>query len=431
MKKILLILLAGILLFGQVEILNKVKIDRRIQSLIAQRFESLPDRVELYVTADSAYVAEAYYEMQKITLRLTSEEYRGILQDQTSQVRILENSRTSYLIGQSALSISLYSWSLPTTIFSQENNEVTIDRARIAIGLFTPFVYSGTLFFLTRNTRISSGAAYGSFLAGIEGAAHGPLLFNTPRVIFPGSLVENFTDFALGQRFGITPGMFQRKFNHSLFAYGHLLAVYVLAGQEDKLDDTGFRQIGTGLSLAEGYTSLYLSRNAQDLTFGDALFELRTSIVGSQTIPLILASVDLWNGASSIDNKIYSATALAGFVAGYYLGYKLTSKYDISGPSGIFTYLIPYLAHGLTAGTGTLINSGVSSDYFYWKAYPIIFSVVDIGLTAYVYKSMAKPQTQLGMREKGNFNFYLNPAPLFTKNEIIRSMPIAGFQYNF
>jgi len=430
MKKIFLILLAGTLLFGQTEILNKIKIDRRVQSLLAQRFESLPNRVELYITADSIYVAEAYYENQKVSLRISPDEYQEMLMTQAGQV-ILENARIPYLIGQSALSIGLYSWSLPVTIFTGGGEGITVDKTRLATGLFTPFVYSGALFLFTRNTRISSGAAYGSFMAGIEGAVHGGLLFNTGRAVFPGSLVENFTDFALGQRFGFTPGMFQRKLNHSVFAYGHLLAIYELAGMEDDLDRPGFRQIGTGLSLAEGYASLYLSRNAQDLTYGDALFELRTMMIGSQTIPLILASVDLWNGAPSIDNKLYSATALAGFVAGYYLGYKLTSKYDISGPSGIFTYLIPYLAHGLTAGVGTLINSGVSSDYFYWKAYPIIFSVVDIGLTAYVYKSMAKPQTQVGMRERGNFNFYLNPAALLTRNEIIRSMPIAGFQYNF
>jgi len=430
MKRILPILFMGALLFAQTEVLSRVKIDRRVQSQLAQCFESLPERVELYVTGDSTYLCEAYYENQKITLRLSSEEYRGILQDQTGQVRILENSRTSYLIGQSALSINLYSWSLPTTIFSQENNEVTIDQARLATGLFTPFVYSGALFFLTRNTRISNGAAYGSFLAGIEGAAHGGLLFNTLRVVFPGSLVENFTDFYLGQRFGFTPGMFQRKFNHSVFAYGHLLAAYVLAGQEDELDRPGFRQIGTGLSLAEGYASLYLSRNAQDLTFGDALFELRTMMIGSQTLPLILLSVDAFTGGETdIDGRIYSGSALAGFAVGYYLGYKLSSNYDLSGPSGVFSYLIPYLAHGLTAGIGTIVQE--SSDYFYWKAYPIIFSIVDIGLTAYVYKSMAKPQTQVGMRERGNFNFYLNPAPLFTKNQVIRSMPIAGFLYNF
>lgn len=430
MKKIFLTLLAGALLFGQTEILNKVRIDRRTESLLARRFESLPNRVELYITADSIYVAEGYYENQKVSLRFSADEYRVMLKTQTGQV-ILENARTPYLIGQSALSIGLYSWSLPVTIFTGNGSSSSVDKARLATGLFTPFIYSGTLFFLTRNTRISSGAAYGSFLAGIEGAVHGGLLFNNERFVFPSSLVENFTDFALAQREGFTPGMFQRKFNHSLFAYGHVLAIYVLAGREDDLDRSGYQQISTGLSLCEGYASLFLSRNAQDLSYGDALFELRTSIIGGQTIPLILASVDLWNGAPSIDNKYYSATALAGWVAGYYLGYKLTSKYDISGPSGIFTYLIPYLAHGLTAGTGVLISSDINSNYFYWKAYPIIFSVVDIGLTAYVYKSMAKPQTQVGMRERGNFNFYLNPVPLFAKNEILRKMPICGVRYNF
>jgi hypothetical protein len=205
-----------------------------------------------------------------------------------------------------------------------------------------------------------------------------------------------------------------------------------LAGQEDRLDETGFRQIGTGLSLVEGYGSLYFSRNSQDLSYGDALFELRTMMIGSQTLPLILLSVDAFTGGETdIDLKIYSATAIAGFAAGYYLGYKLTAENDLSGPSGVFTYLIPYLAHGLTAGIGTIVNSSESSDYFYWKAYPIIFSVVDIGLTAYVYKSMAKPQTQAVIQDQGGFNFYLNPAPLFTKNQVIRSMPIAGFQYHF
>jgi hypothetical protein len=428
MKKILLILLAGILLFGQVEILNKVKIDRRTESLLARRFESLPNHVELYLTADSIYVAEAYYENQKVSLRFSADEYQEMLKIQAGQV-ILENARIPYLIGQTALGMGLYSWSLPVTIFTGSGSDLTTDKARLATGLFTPFIYSGALFFLTRNTRISSGAAYGSFLAGIEGAVHGGLMFNSGRAIFPGSMVENWVDFTLGQRGGFTPGMFQRKFNHTLFAYGHVLAIEALTmgfvSNRNYFDDN-IRRISTGLSLVEGYGSLFLSRNAQDLTYGDALFELRTAIIGSQTIPLILLSFDLYNGTNSINEKIYSATALAGFAAGYYLGYKFTAKNDLSGASGFFTYLIPYLAHGLTAGTGVLI-----SKESFTKAYPIIFSVVDIGLTAYVYKSMAKPQTQLGMREKGNFNFYLNPAPLFTKNEVIRSMPIAGFQYNF
>jgi hypothetical protein len=431
MKKIFLILLTGALLFGQTEILNKIRIDRRTESLLARRFESLPNRVELYITADSIYVAEAYYENQKVSMRFSATEYREMLKTQASQV-ILENARTPYLIGQSALSIGLYSWSLPIAIFSGNQSSNAVDRARMATTFFTPFVYSGTLFLLSRNTRISSGAAYGSFLAGIEGAAQGGMLFNSGRTVFSGSIVENFTDFYLGQRCGLTPGMFQRKFNHTVFAYGHLLAVYELTGMEDDLDRPGFRQIGAGLSLVEGYTSLYFSRNAQDLSYGDALFELRTSMLGSEAIPLILLSIDFYNGtSSSIDKKIYSGTALAGFVVGYYIGYKLTAKYDISGPSGIFTYLIPYLAHGLSLGTGALIDPDFNSGSSYWRAYPIIFDVVDIGLTAYVYKSMAKPQTQVGMRERGNFNFYLNPAPLFAKNEILRKMPICGVQYHF
>jgi len=426
MKQILLTLLAGTLLFGQTEILNKVRIDRRTESLLARRFESLPNRVELYITADSIYVAEAYYENQKASLRFSADEYQEMLKTQAGQI-ILENARIPYLIGQTVLGMSIYSWSLPVTIFTGNGSGITVDKARLATGLFTPFIYSGALFFLTRNTRISSGAAYGSFLAGIEGAVQGGFMFKS-RAIFPGSLVENFVDFELGQRGGFTPGMFQRKFNHALFAYGHVLAIEYLTGKKNEdLFDDNIKRISTGLSLVESYGSLYLSRNAQDVTFGDALFELRTAIIGSQTIPLVLLSFDLYNGSSSsIDKRIYSATALAGFAVGYYLGYKFTALNDLSGSSGFFTYLIPYLAHGLTAGTGVLIGGDS-----YFKAYPIIFCVVDIGLTAYVYKSLAKPQTKVGWLDKGNFNFFMNPAPLFAKNEILRKMPICGVRYNF
>ncbi len=421
-------------LSAQTQVLKKVKTDRKMESQLVSLFDKKPQRIELFSAEDNTYVVEASYEDVKLTKKLSVEEYLALLEKKVSKYAILENARVPHLIGQSFLGIAAYSWTLPATIFGEDTDNGT---AMTAVGLFTPFIYTGAQFLFTRNTNIAAGAAYGAFLGGIEGAVQGGVGFQSVRTIFPTSLAENMIGFTLGQTMGFTPAMFHRKLNHSVYGYYHYFAAKDLIYGELNIDelDAG---LATLSSVLEGYTALFLSRNCEYLSLGDALFEMRTGIIGGQTIPAILLSIDLHNGSSaSFNDRIYSATSLAGFAAGYYIGLKSSKGNNLSAAAGVFSYIIPYLAHSLTAGIGVLMEPDVfDNDHWYWRSYPITFSVLDIGMTYYVYRAFAKKEA-MGMKlkhgdqEKTGLNFFINPAPIFCKNEHIRKIPIAGLNWSF
>jgi hypothetical protein len=105
---------------------------------------------------------------------------------------------------------------------------------------------------------------------------------------------------------------------------------------------------------------------------------------------------------------------------------KLSGKYDLSKNEAGFTFLLPYLVHGVTAGIGVL-----ASDDSYWKAYPIVYSALDISLTYFVYKSLAKRSAGGPAGDGTGLKFLLNPAPLFAANPVLRAAPIAGVSYRF
>lgn len=422
MKKFLCIICLLPFLFSQEVVLQKVKIDKRTESLLVTIFETKPKNVALYLTKDSTYVVEADYDDKKVIKKLTIDEYNVLLETKLEKVIILENTRVPYLIGQTSLGIFLYSWSLPIAVGGEDCYE---NKGFVALGLFTPLLWTITAYNISRNANISGGAAYASFLGGIEGAFHGGFIFDSPRTICPVSVVENAVNFMLAQKFGFTPGMYQRKFNHSIYGYYHYFVFTHLAGMyEDVSFQTHIRNASI-VSLFEGYTSLYLFRKSEYLTYGDALFELRTSIIGAQTIPLILASIDLHRDEAS-DEKIYVITSLAGFSAGYYIGNKLSKGHDLSGPSAFLTYLLPYLAHGLTGGLTVLFES----DGFTYS-YPIIFSISEIGLTYFAYKKFAKKDVGSTHFEKGSFNFFVNPLCLLAKEEINNKLPLLAISYSF
>ncbi len=424
MKRILFGLLLVVTAFAQTQTYMKVNVDRKLFNALASLFDEKPRELALFLSPDSTYVVEAMYGEKKLVRTLTPEELLGVTGQPDQKFETLKkNYRTKYLIDQTILGLGVYSWGLANTLFGTEPWESGNSKGYYAVTLFTPFVYSGALFLATRNRQINEGAEYGSIQGGIEGAAHGGLLLNS-RFVLPVSLTENLFDFYLGQRSGIMPGAFQRKFNHCLYGYYHTLAGAVLANPDDVSDST-FRMIGSIASLVEGYTALYFSRHSENLTSGDAIFELRSCMIGAQTIPMILLSTDL-HSDDDIDLRIYAVTSLAGYAAGYYIGMKLSERYDLTEDAGGFTFLLPYLVHGVTAGIGVLV-----ADDAYWETYPIIYSVLDIGATYIVYKNMAKKATVNPDHEGSGFNFMFNPVPLVAKNTILRTAPIAGISYRF
>jgi len=422
MKKFLLLMLPAIMVFAQ-ETFIKVKTDRKIESNLVKLFDPLPERIEIFITSDSTYFIEAIYRDKKLVKKMTSAEYRRLTIKTPSKMVTLEDAKVPYLVGQTFHGLGLYSWSLPV-MFSEDD----LSEGLITIGLLTPLIYTSTCFLLTKDSRISSGAAYGSFLGGIEGAFHGGWIFKSEKGIFPVSLAENILDFTLGQNMGFTPAMYQRKFNHCLYGYYHYYNTRTLFGGRGNWGEPyDLIQLGTILSLAEGYTSLFVSKNSEDLTFGDALFELRASTMGAEVLPLILATIDAHRNENS-DERVYAALSLAGHGVGYLWGNKLSRDYDLPGAAGVMTWLLPYLAHTATGGIAVLVDNEGFLD-----TYPAIFLTMDVMLTCICYKAFAKKSIDVGKADFPNFNMSINPMcfVLKDKNKIFENMPFLTFSYNF
>jgi hypothetical protein len=423
MKRFLLLIIPAIMVFAQ-ETFTKVKIDRKIESNIVKLFDPLPERIEVFITSDSTYFIEAIYRDKKLVKKMTSAEYRSLTLRTPTKMVTLEDAKISYLVGQTFNSLGIYSWSLPV-MFSEND----WSKGQTAIGLLTPLIYTSTCFLLTKDRRISSGAAYGSFLGGIEGAFHGGWTFKSARGIFPVSLAENILDFTLGQNMDLTPAMYQRKFNHCVYGYYHYFAVKALfvgeSIENDRINEDF--QLGTLLSLGEGYSSLFFSQNSEDITFGDALFELRTSTIGAEALPLILWTIDLHRNENS-DERVYAALSLVGHGVGYLWGNKLSRDYDLPGAAGVMTWLLPYLAHTATGGIVLLSDSeGLLNTY------PAIFLTMDVLLTSICYKAFAKKSIDVGKTDFPDFNMSINPMcfVLKDKNKTFENMPFLTFSYNF
>ena len=171
MKRFILLMIPAIIVFAQ-ETFIKVKTDRKIESNLVKLFDPLPEHIDVFITPDSTYIIEAIYQGKKLVIKMTSDEYRRSTLKSPLKMVTLEDAKISYLVGQTFNSLSIYSWSLPVMLSNDDWSE-----GQAAIALLTPLIYTSTCFLLTKDRRISSGAAYGSFLGGIEGAFHGGYIF--------------------------------------------------------------------------------------------------------------------------------------------------------------------------------------------------------------------------------------------------------------
>jgi hypothetical protein len=423
MKKLVLLMLLATVVFAQ-ELLTKVELDRRSESNLATLFEKLPEGIQVFLTSDSVYVVEASYRAGKIVKNLSPSEYRSLIIKTPEHSVILEDAQLPYVIGQTIQGIGLYSWSVPLAL----NME---GEGAISMGLLVPLLYSGGTYLFTRDRRISGGAAYGSFLGGVEGAYHGGLLFNSEKGVFPTSLAENLLDFTLAQRMGLTSGMYQRKFNHCFYGYYHYAALKTLFVGDDWNSwdyEDKFYQVSSLLSIFEGYSSLFFSRNSEDLTLGDALFELRTGTIGAAALPLLLATVDLHSNAN-INSNVYAGLSLLGHGAGYMLGNKLGRDYDLSGAGGTMIWLLPALAHCFT---GSLVFLSDSEGLA--RTYPTIFLTTDVLLTYFCYRNFAEKPLKTGQADTSpHFSMAVNPLSFVCKdkNRTFENMPFFIFAYEF
>lgn len=407
-------------------ILKEVKVKDNIKVNFLDIVTERPLKISFYELPDSFSnkIIIAYYYKDYVNFKVIDYgEFQRRINLPPLSHRIYENKRVEYLIGQTLLGVGFYSWSFPLFVFRNEITDDNISRIKAGTGFIFPLFYFGANFLLTNGKNISSSQAYASFAGGIAGATHGVLLFNDIKWLFPFSISENFLDNYLCWAGMISPGMYQRKINHNIYGYYHYSIIKLLLKNEFKItkSDNTFSSI---LSIIEGYSILYLSRNKYNVSFGDALFELRTTAIGSEFIPAFLRSYYLFKN-DTIQERTYAATSLIGHLAGYYIGNKLSIENDISTTTAFLSYLIPSLAHLFTFGITAIVNS---TDIM--KAYPIIFISTDVGLTYLVYNSFKDLGKDTGANYLNNFKFGFNLKPELNNNEF-KLKPYLQMNINF
>ncbi len=364
------------------EIWYEEKIDRKTKVCLLSLFKKKPENIEVFILEDSIYVIKGKFPHYAEIVYLPKEQFRKLIAKPV-EFSVIENARGSYILGQTIIGLSIYSWALPVFLLGDDGDATIF----VALGLFTPLIWFIGTTSATSGVNISYGSAYGSFLGGIEGVFHGGGIFNSSRAIFPVSVTENFFDFYLGQRYGVGMGAYQRKFNHFLLGYYHYSMLKLLF-EKDVNWESEDSKYASVLSLIESYISLFISKDVDYLSYGDALFELRTTIIGGEFIPSILLTLDMCNEDLEIDTNWCALGSLLGHGIGYYIGYTLSKKYDISPATAFLSYLVPYLAHGFSGGVGVVLESEE-----YWNFYPLIFISTEIVLTHFIYKN-------LGIEEK-------------------------------
>ncbi len=400
-------------------ILKEVKVQDNIKTNFLDLFPEKPAKISFYEFSDSVskkILIISYYKNHVNIKTIDYDEFQRRLTLPILYHRVYENRRVEYLIGQTLLGVGVYSWSLPIFIFRSEATDDNTERIRTGTGFIFPFFYFGANFFLTNGKNISSSQAYGSFGGGVAGLFHGLFLFNDVKWVFPVSIAENFLDNYLCWSFNLTPGIYQRKLNHNIYGYYHYYISKTLFTNDFEIRDVD-NTISSIISLIEGYSSVFMSKSKKNISYGDALFEIRTTAVGSEIIPALLWTYDNFNN-SDVKPRTYAAASLLGHFAGYWLGDKLTKENEISLTTAILTYLIPSLAHLFTAGVLALSNS----DNFL-KAYPTIFMITDAGLTYIVYKTFKDLGTETS-NELNNLNFGFNLKPEKVNNRMIANPQI-------
>ena len=170
---------------------------------------------------------------------------------------------------------------------------------------------------------------------------------------------------------------------------------------------------------------LFRTKNAEYLTYGDALSELPPAVIGAEVIPVIRATLDLHRDEQS-DERLYAVTSLLGHGLGYALGLKLSKSHDLSGTAGIMIWVLPYLAHGATAGLVVLTESEGFA-----RTYPTIFLAMDLALTYFCYKTFAEKATKIGKVDIPNFNIAVNPMCFVLKDKSARRVPFLTVSYRF
>ncbi len=393
-------------------VLKPVPVTPDAYARLQQLFPSQPDTLQVYQTGSHQYWIEALYPQEKLVWKLSAREYRrflaGLPLDTTRTI-----DRLAYVGGQTVVALSIYPWAVPTALTPEAEDPT---RGAVALGLISPLLWSvGSAVYAWR-APVTLAQGYAGFWGGVIGAFHGGNIINSARGCFLGSVTGNLLNQYLARRYDLSLGAIQRLANGQIYGYYHYLMLESLLHLTFEAGSLVPHRIATTLSVAEGYADLFLSRNDATLTLGDALFELRTAIIGGELLPALLLSYDLARDTLS-SPRLYAGLSLAGNAAGMVLGRYLSRRYDLSVPGALLTYLVPSLAHTFTSGLMVLLRPDPA-------VYPVLFIGTEVGITALTYRLVRQvPARRFGLLQ--------HLAPFAQRSTLPGQGPVLGLQVSF
>ncbi len=361
-------------------VLKPVPVEPQAYPRLVQQFPPTPDTVRVFQPDPRHYWLEAEYPDRRVVLQLGSRAYRRLLLGlPLTPTRTLD--RLAYVGGQALVALSVYPWALPLT-FTPEDQEPS--REALALGLVSPLLWTVGSAVYAWQAPVTFSQAYAGFWGGILGFVHGGNLATSLRGCFLGSVTGNLLGQVLARRYRIPEAAIQRWVNGQVYGYFHYGMLHTLLKPRFPEDSPTPYRLALALSLAEGYADLFFSRNDTTLTLGDALFEFRVAIIGSELLPALVLSYDLARiSHQSLDeptsSRVYAGLSLAGNLAGLALGRYLSRRFDLSVPGALITFLAPVLAHTFTGGLMVLLRPNPA-------VYPLLFMATEVGITTLTYR---------------------------------------------
>ena len=319
------------------------RLDRSLEDKL-NLFPEFPRFVEaaLFKLPDSSYVLEIMYDDSAGRLRAR----RALTPDEASDLRwrvmqaiaarapaaVLDRSgRKRFIAGNLALALGYHGWAIPVALrVGSESAAGGLYLVTAAAGYFVPLL-------ATEHSSVSRGTASLGLYGASRGIAHGIMLGlvagaedNGRALVGAGALVsiaEEVAALNIARHADLSDGDAVAIGVLGDFGAGIGVGMADVTGAFDHSDDAAVGAWVLAGSAAGLATGGLLARNV-DYTRGDAYIVRAAGALGS------LATITFTTYGDPDNDRVYSATAMAGAVGGLALGHVLIRDHDFSSDQG-------------------------------------------------------------------------------------------------
>jgi hypothetical protein len=352
------------------------RLDRSLEAKL-NLFPEFPHFVEaaLFKLPDSSYVLEIMYDDSAGRLRTR----RALTPDEASDLRwrvmqaiterapaagLDQSGRKRFIAGNLAIGLGYHGWAIPYA------TQVGSSSAAGGLYLLTAAAFYFIPFLATEHTSVSRGTASLGLYGASRGIGHGIMLglvagaeHNGPMLVGAGvlaSIAEEVAAVNIARHTNLSDGDAVAIGVLGDFGAGIGVGMADVSGAFDSDHAAavgGWVLAGSAAGLATGGI---LARNT-DYTRGDAYVVRAAGALGT------IAALTFTTYADPNDDRVYSATAMAGAVGGLALGHVLIRDHDFSSDQGALITLGEVAGGLFGIGMVTLAAGGHEAESStYW-----------------------------------------------------------------